>query len=353
MSHAAEPGQSARIPSLDGLRAVSILFVVFHHLMGTTAAPSIIGVVTNAIDSGALGVRVFFVISGFLITGILNRELQRTGTLSLRGFYLRRTLRIFPASYVFLIAVAVLAATGVVAVGRGEFLSAATYTVNFWQGRPAWELGHLWSLAVEEQFYLVWPATLLVLGVRRGAVLAAALLVTVPLFRGAQVLGVSWTPMELASPFLFYADWLAVGALLALAGPHLEQHGRYRALRASGWWTLFLLASGLAAWTAFGHWRVRELTSGWTAIAVALLIDQVTAEPRGAAARVLAVRPAVWIGRISYSLYLWQELFCNRNATTWWTRFPVNLVLSFAFAALSYYAIERPVLAWRDRARHA
>lgn len=105
--------------------------------------------------------------------------------------------------------------------------------------------------------------------------------------------------------------------------------------------------------TALRHWRARKLTAGWTAIAIALLIDQLTTAPHAVAARLLAVRPAVWLGRISYSLYLWQELFCNRNATTWWTRFPTNIALAVAFAALSCYAIERPVLAWRDSVRHA
>jgi peptidoglycan/LPS O-acetylase OafA/YrhL len=71
------------------------------------------------------------------------------------------------------------------------------------------------------------------------------------------------------------------------------------------------------------------------------------------AARALAVRPMVWIGRVSYSLYLWQELFCNRNSTMWWARFPLNVVLAFLFAAMSYYWVERPVLAWRDRQRRS
>jgi len=354
LNRAARGADTIRSPSLDGLRAVSILLVVSNHLMFSATAPQFIGWVSGAIDAGALGVRVFFVLSGFLITGILARELQRTGTLSLRQFYLRRALRIFPASYVFLIVVAALAAVGVMNAARTELLSAATYTLNFWPGRPAWEVAHLWSLAVEEQFYLLWPVTLLLLGVRRGAVLAALLLAGVPLLRVARVLGMSWHVLDLAAPFVMFADWLAVGALLALAGSQLARWERYRALRASNLWTLFLLVSALAAWTALGHWRTSQLTSVWTAIAIALVIDQLTAEPHCIATRVLAVPPMAWIGRISYSLYLWQEVFCYQAATTtWWTQFPTNVVLAFTCATLSYHAIERPVLAWRDRARHA
>ena len=118
-------------------------------------------------------------------------------------------------------------------------------------------------------------------------------------------------------------------------------------------WTLVLTGSALATWMALGHWRARKLTAAWTAIAIALLIDQLTTAPNAVAARTLAVRPAVWLGRLSYSLDRWQELFCNRNATTWWTRFPTNIALAVTFAALSYDAIERPALAWRDRVRHA
>jgi peptidoglycan/LPS O-acetylase OafA/YrhL len=353
-----QPGiaPTERVAPLDGLRAVSILLVILHHLKGTAGAPAFFGVIGNAIDAGNLGVRVFFVISGYLITGLLLRELERTGTISLRTFYWRRTLRIFPPAYAYLAVLAVLVAIGTLALTGRDLVAGFTYTMNFYLGPwtpRQWQVGHLWSLAVEEQFYLLWPAVLLTLGVRRSVVLVASLVVLVPALRVAALFGIQPAPVTTVAPFLFNADWLAAGSLLALGRSWLLRIASYRTIRATGWWSCVLVASGLAAWSALGHWRVRELTSVWTLVAVTLLIEQITGDVRPWAVRWLAWRPVVWIGRVSYSLYLWQELFCNRYVHTWYTAFPANVVLAFAAASASYYGIERPVLAWRDRSRHA
>ncbi|MDQ8154930.1 MAG: acyltransferase [Gemmatimonadota bacterium] len=347
---------ATRIPALDGLRAVSIVLVLLHHVQGTPGAPTALGPLARALDAGNLGVRVFFVISGFLITGLLVRELQASGTIALRRFYYRRTLRIFPPAYVFLAVLALLTAAGMTQLRSWDIVAGLTYTMNFYLGEwtpRQWPVGHLWSLAVEEQFYLVWPAVLLWLGVRRGTALLVALALVVPVLRLAAVFGVLPAPLAAVSPFLLFADWLAIGGLMAMMLPRALQSARYRSLRASGWWTVALAASALAAWTAFGHWRVRELTLIWTIVAVAFIVDQTTMEAPPRPIRLLAWAPVVWVGRLSYSLYLWQQLFFDRYSGHWWTAFPLNVVLAFAAAAASYYGVERPILAWRDRARHA
>src|SRR5580692_8626360 len=141
-----------RIASLDGLRAVSILLVLTSH--------SILGTHSFAFRllflHADLGVRVFFIISGFLITTLLLNERAESGGISLRLFYIRRTLRILPAFYLFVGTVAILNALGVIAVPPGNWVYVLTYTLNF-DPHPPWVLGHLWSLSVEEQFYLLWP----------------------------------------------------------------------------------------------------------------------------------------------------------------------------------------------------
>lgn len=137
-----------RIPSLDGLRAFSLGLVILSHLYGTTRFPSLGLSARAANDLGYVGVRIFFVISGFLITTLLLKEHARAGTVSLGDFYLRRTCRIFPTAYVFVIVIGALAALGLVQVRDGDVLHAATYTMNYHYER-SWTLGHLWSLSVQ------------------------------------------------------------------------------------------------------------------------------------------------------------------------------------------------------------
>ena len=137
-----------RIPSLFGLRAVCISFVLLAHLSGTRYFFH-----SRVLELyGNLGSRIFLVLSGYLITSQLVREHERTGTISLSNFYIRRAYRIFPAAYVFMAATIVLHWRVLTWANIGAVL---TYTGNFYRGH--WVLGHLWSLGVEEQFYLVWP----------------------------------------------------------------------------------------------------------------------------------------------------------------------------------------------------
>jgi peptidoglycan/LPS O-acetylase OafA/YrhL len=171
--------RSQRIPSLDGIRALSIAMVVAWHLSSSGSAPWL-GQLWR-IDSGNLGVRIFFVISGYLITSLLLAEHARTGTVSLRRFYFRRACRIMPAFYVFLGAMALAAALHLVPMSHAALLRAATYSSNYLG--TGWTLGHSWSLAVEEQFYLLWPSLIVLLGVRRSFIGAALVLLMSPLFR--------------------------------------------------------------------------------------------------------------------------------------------------------------------------
>ena len=139
-----------RIPSLDGLRAISITLVLVAHLAGTRNFP-LSEATGNFWGLGEFGVRVFFVISGFLITGLLMQELAQEGRIRLGRFYLRRTLRIFPPYYTLLAALGLASVFGAVTLAPHDLLHGATYTSNYYLGR-SWFLGHSWSLSVEEQF---------------------------------------------------------------------------------------------------------------------------------------------------------------------------------------------------------
>jgi peptidoglycan/LPS O-acetylase OafA/YrhL len=119
-----------------------------------------------ACSAGELGVHVFFVISGFLITGLLMEELALSGRISLSRFYLRRTLRIFPAYYAYLAIAFLAAVAGWVQLAPHDLMHGLSYTSNYYPSR-SWFLGHTWSLSVEEQFYLLWPALVVLTGPRR------------------------------------------------------------------------------------------------------------------------------------------------------------------------------------------
>src|SRR5215475_4830380 len=163
-----------RIPSLDGLRCIAVAMVLFSHMLGTQGflRPS-----QGAFlyEFGNLGVKVFFVISGYLITNLLLHELAKTNRIHLGKFYFRRTFRIFPACYCMVAALILFRMSGWISLTPRDVLHALTYTSNYYPGR-SWSIGHTWSLGVEEQFYLLWPAALVILGRRKGFVAAASMI---------------------------------------------------------------------------------------------------------------------------------------------------------------------------------
>jgi len=145
---------STRIPSLDGLRAVAILFVLFAHC-SITFPPGLVSVnFILPLLNGGLGVTIFFCISGFLITRLLIIEFEKTGEVSLKGFYIRRSFRILPAYWCFLLFVVVLNVAKIQEISVPNLLSGLFFVMNYSPANVRWILQHLWSLSVEEQFYL-------------------------------------------------------------------------------------------------------------------------------------------------------------------------------------------------------
>jgi peptidoglycan/LPS O-acetylase OafA/YrhL len=338
------------IPSLDGLRAISVGFVVASHV---TIAPgfSAFSFLTPLLSGlGSLGVRVFFVISGFLITRLLLRELESRGRLSLAKFYYRRTLRIFPPFYVFMLTVILLGAVGWLDLSQTRVWPALLYVSNYFTTN-SWYIGHAWSLAVEEQFYLLWPAALLLLGSRKGLWVACGFVVLCPLARLGLLLFYKNAPPDIWFRFEFIADSIAIGCVLAGAREWLHGRRRYVSLLESK--AFFLIPLGVLALNFFfaGTMRYRfyfYVTACYTLInlGIALCLDRAVTYPDSRTGRVLNSRPLVFVGVISYSIYLWQELFLSETSIF---VFPVNL-LAIAIASLaSYFLVERPALRLRNR----
>jgi len=345
----ASPGN--KIPALDGLRGISISLVLLAHLSGTRDITT--GARFPDLDSlGNLGVRIFFVISGYLITLLLLQERATTGRISLPRFYLRRGLRIFPAAYLYMAILFSFAAFGLVRLAPADRLHALTYTVNYHHLR-SWYVSHLWSLSVEEQFYLLWPALLLLFGARRGLWLAFALVVAAPCIRMG--IWIYWPArrIEIGEAFSTIGDAIATGCLLAGARDRLGRSERYlRLLRSPGF---VLVPFVVLTANAFQHYPAIDFLAGQTLmnLAIALTIDRCVRVSDDWVRRLLESRWLAGMGVLSYSLYLWQEPFLNRFSLADVTYFPFSLLLVFACATASHYLVERPLLRWRARLRRA
>jgi len=335
----ANSGQNTRIASIDGLRAVSVTFVILGHLVGTHGFPRGLYPLGWFAE---FGVRIFFVISGFLITTLLLKELELTHQISLKRFYFRRIFRIFPASYAYIAAIAALGLAHIVYLKSADLLHAATYTVNYHSVR-GWYLGHLWSLSVEEQFYLLWPLALKISGRRRGMAVALAVCVACPFIRMAEFALLPAARMGVGERFETLADIIATGCLLAGARDWLSTQKWYMRLLSSRLFFLvpiFTLSLNLPMRLRYEYSVAETLKN----IGIALCIDWCVRFRSHPVGRFLSWSPVAFLGVLSYSLYLWQQPFVNRYGSSILTHFPLNCLLALAAALASYYFVEKPFL---------
>jgi peptidoglycan/LPS O-acetylase OafA/YrhL len=342
-------GSGIRIRSLDGLRALSVALVILGHLAGTRGCPV---ASSSASSFGAmLGVRVFFVISGYLITRALLAEEEARGRIRVGAFYFRRIFRIFVPYYAFLAAMAAAAHLGLIEIAPGDlgyslaYLSDHHLHAEWTHGQ--WTLGHTWSLAAEEQFYLLWPLLLVVLGARRALWVAGAALVAAPAWRLA-----AWHLQAdgsfIGKTFATVVDTIATGCLLAGLHGTLGRSARYRRLLESR--RFFVIpAAVLATGLIEDRPRVAFLFGALVVNAgLALCVDRCIRLPNSAASRLLAAAPLVAVGRASYSIYLWQQPFLNRYATGLPGAFPANLIAVAVVSCAAWFLIERPSLIARE-----
>lgn len=316
-----------RIPSLDGLRAISITLVLLSHWVSwDRISPQLVE------SYGKLGVHVFFVLSGYLITNLLLREYERTSTISLRDFYVRRAFRIFPAAFVFL---AIVIALFWPQMRWYNVAAAVFYVANMDASRP-WIFGHLWSLSIEEQFYLLWPFAVKKWYRHKTAILLGVLLAA-PMFRAALYAFKTQSVFFLGSLPL-RADQLAIGCVLAIFAPRLPKISGYLALA-----MVFVViaipgfSASSAARTLFMLFILRPLLH----VSLAGCVLHVIQVPY----RALNWSPVAWFGKISYSVYLWQELFYPNSALhLGYAGLPATL----GCACLSYYLVEQPMLRLRE-----
>jgi len=333
-----------RLHSLDGLRAASIMLVLVGHIAGTVNAPSWLTPLHNL---GNFGVKIFFVISGFLITFLLLEELKQYKSISIKNFYLRRCFRIFPAFYFYIVCIVIANYFGFIELFKGDIFHASTYTMNYHHER-AWALNHTWSLAVEEQFYLLWPLALVILGLKRALLCAAAFVIIAPIIRAVMWFVLDAPPSAMTREFQAVGDALASGCLLAVIHhrgwniPKWFQHISFSLIPIS----LFVIPVLLYKVSPSLFYILGQ---SYVNIAAAAIIWRCISVDHGIAYRCLNTKFSVWLGTLSYSLYLWQEPFLNSWSTAWFAAWPINLILAFICAVISLYLIERPCLAIKQR----
>lgn len=335
-----QPSKPARIPSLDGLRALSICGVLLSHVLDTFYLRAPITGMGALLTYGNLGVRVFFAVSGFLITTLLLREERATGGIELRAFYLRRTFRILPTYWTFLLVVLILQ-TG---IPTRAFLISLSFLSNFFF--VPWPLGHSWSLAVEEQFYLLWPTIILLSrrGGRMGAVIA--LWLVAPLFR--LLLPLPWRNQGGIQNNL---DSLMAGCFLAIQAPRLLSlpprfFGRGTAALVSALFCLVVSPIVVSVgYHRFPSIPCSAITQFVESFAIANVIWYCVNTSTGVLGRFLNSRPLVHIGVISYGLYIWQQIFLLRALDgAGWIRVCTHLIALFVVAEVSHRVIEMPMI---------
>lgn len=324
------------------------MLVILAHAVGTQGFPAD---PTFQLVAGKLfsGFRIFFVISGFLVTYVFLREIRRTGTLDLQKFLVRRAFRILPASYFYLVVMALLGSFGVIALNDSDLLHGYSYTMNYLDGR-AWHVGHFWSLSVEQQFYLIWPVVLIWLGVKGGLKSAFAAMLFAPAARvGIALFAPSYSHL-IGETFETVVDALATGCVLAGLHEKLGERPRYLSFLQSRWfWAVpaVMVTAQLLRGVAEFSYPIGETLLN---VSFALILDRFVRFHENWFGRLLNSRPMVFVGgTLSYSLFLWQQPFLNRNSTSLFTMFPLNVVLAFCCAYLSYRFVELPMYAFRDR----
>jgi len=341
-SEVSVPQLPGRIPSLDGLRAISILLVIVGHSSDSLNAPHFL---IHFGHLGNLGVRCFFIISGFLITTLLLKEQAKTGSISMGGFYTRRALRIFPASLAYLGIIATCYALGLLTLKPGDLIHALTYTINY-RYNPAHWVRHLWSLSVEEQFYLLWPGLLWWVGNRKGMKAAWGVVIAGPAIRAIMLFVFHASDSALTKQFEAVADTLATGCLLSLNFNRIGAIHWYQRFQASKFfWIISLgLVLGGNGLYVLGPGFFYVVGQSIANLGTALCIDWCIRNSNGNVGRVLNWRPIVYVGTLSYSLYLWQNAFLNPDWDAWPAKLPINLLLAFLMAMGSYYIVEKPFL---------
>lgn len=331
------------IPTLDGWRAVSIIAVIgFHAGAGRSWWLS-------PFNYGYQGVSIFFGISGYLICSRLLDEEEKHGKISLKSFYIRRVCRILPPAFLYIFVIGLLGLVGLMVMpSQSETLASLLFFRNYLPDNLSRTYtGHYWSLAVEEHFYLLWPAFLLIVGSKRTFKLLPLIAAAVTLWRFVDLrLQLINIPGSL---YYQHTDWVIDGLLwgcfLALLMRERNRVFILSRLTAMPLWLVLLFA-----YCVLCVYEI-PLRAALEAMIIPLLLVGTVLHPQWRISRLLESTLFVWIGRLSYSLYIWQSaLFLGPDKVHSGLQvFPLNVIALTAVAFASYYLIEKPLVRFGHR----
>lgn len=331
------------IKGFNGLRAISVLLVIASHGMLLDAL-DVSNPIIRKLMTPNTGVTFFFVLSGFLITLLLLKERELTGTVNLKNFYARRSLRIFPLYFLALSVVPVVEYFQFAVVNPCVYWYAYTYLYNF--GPQQCDLNaysHFWSLAVEEHFYLLWPFIFLFF--RRGALPIVVAFALVAAFIGLS----PWPSLAAAYGSARWTYPAAAPIAFGCVAAYAVCHPAFSSWAARAWVRYLFLAVGVVALVGNAYGQPRALFfTGLTGIVLYVYYSQ-----DSLLVRALELRPLAYLGQISYGLYVWQGVLAGNGSHRDFAYFPLPLhlgiALTFVVAPLSYHFFEAPILRLKKR----
>ena len=335
--------RASHIPQLDGLRGVAIgLVLAGHFLQFSLGKYAALG---NSF--GQLGVLLFFVLSGFLITTLIVSEKQKNGRINLVRFYWRRALRLVPAFMLFMFVVILLTITHrIPAIRAYEFAACFLYIRNIF-GRSE-IVAHLWSLSLEEQFYILWPPFVSFWNSSRLLIASVVLTAAFCLWRA---FAIAANLFDYNAGIYYFRPWfrfdsILIGCCLALLLRNKPQPGVIqRALKRV---PVVMIWALLIGWSLVGEGSYRPVYLSLQTLGVTWLLFRAVTDHKFL---LLTAPPLKFLGKISYSLYLWQQPFLVAGFANWGIieRPPINLIICFLVAIVSYFLIEKPFLQLKDK----
>jgi peptidoglycan/LPS O-acetylase OafA/YrhL len=347
------------IKGFDGLRAISIVFVLLTHLGIDSVIKGNKFLEKNYnLFSGSTGVMIFFTISGFLITSLLLKEKKTNGRINLKYFFIRRFLRLMPPLLIFFLAVFILMFFNFLPSDYLALLISFFYLYNFVPHiHYTGELGHTWSLGVEEQFYFLWPFVInKIKKIKTGLLIAAFVVFCCIVMNFIYPLPISFNGRSYFLTSYFFVDrWFIPACLPIMIGSftsiilseyenyfHSKIHGNYLFLAFS----LFIFVAQLfIPGLSINYIKVFQ------PIGISCLLVWIYFNQNKLLVNVLELKPISFLGKISYGVYVFQGLFLRTgpNGSLAIQHYPLNIILVFLFAFLSYYFVEKRVMKFKNK----